>query len=329
MPLEEYTLIDKIGQGTFGRVYTAIRHEEGLSDAAAAGRVVVLKKIDIGFLPESQQELCLTEVRVLHLLSQLNCPFIIRYHESFLEQSALCLVMEYAEKGSLHDLIHSAGEKQGLPQRTVWGWFLHVACGLHVIHSQHILHRDLKSSNIFLMSDGTAKIGDFGLARVLSDPGSLARSMVGTPYYISPEMCAGKEYGPKSDVWALGVVLHEMCTAAFPFHASNHAALIMKITRSKVEALPAIKARYGPILASVVARCLAKALRTRPTTTELLSHPDVVDAARASRVCLPPDVLAAYRQQVCKDIRSHPLASSASVADDPPPAPPPPPPPPP
>ena len=116
------------------------------------------------------------------------------------------------------------------------------------------MHRDLKAKNIFLDKRGRVRIGDLGVARVLGS-GSLAATMVGTPYYLSPELCENKPYGVKSDVWALGCVLYELCTMTYPFDARNQAALILKIIRGKY--VP-IGTSYSTGLREVIDLCLQK-----------------------------------------------------------------------
>lgn len=104
--------------------------------------------------------------------------------------------------------------------------------GLEHIHKNKILHRDIKTLNIFLNKNETVKIGDLGVAKALNT-NDFARTMVGTPFYLSPELCEEKPYNEKSDIWALGCLLYELCTFKHPFEATNQASLILKIIRGK------------------------------------------------------------------------------------------------
>jgi NIMA (never in mitosis gene a)-related kinase len=107
------------------------------------------------------------------------------------------------------------------------------------VHDRKILHRDLKSQNIFLTGrQKLIKLGDFGIARVLKHTHENARTAIGTPYYLSPEICEGKAYNNKSDMWSLGIVLYEMCTLKCPFDASNLNGLVLKIIRGVYAPLP-------------------------------------------------------------------------------------------
>lgn len=101
------------------------------------------------------------------------------------------------------------------------------------MHTLKVLHRDIKTLNIFLTKDNSVRIGDLGVAKVLSHTANFAKTMVGTPYYLSPELCEEKPYNTKSDVWALGCVLYELCAHRHPFSSANQGALILKIIRGK------------------------------------------------------------------------------------------------
>ena len=101
------------------------------------------------------------------------------------------------------------------------------------IHDLKILHRDLKTSNIFLTSNGQIKIGDFGISKILQETNENAQTTVGTPYYLSPEICQNKPYSYKSDVWSLGCILYELCTLRHAFNSSNLLGLVYKIVEEK------------------------------------------------------------------------------------------------
>lgn len=103
----------------------------------------------------------------------------------------------------------------------VLSWFTQICLALKHCHDRKILHRDLKSQNIFLTKKNIVKLGDFGIARVLSNTGSKAKTVVGTPYYLSPEIIESHPYSFKSDVWSLGVLLFEMCALQPPFNATS------------------------------------------------------------------------------------------------------------
>lgn len=136
------------------------------------------------------------------------------------------------------------------------------------MHQQNILHRDIKPANIFLTQDETVKIGDLGIARELSCDSACAHSMVGTPYYLSPELCEGKGYNEKSDMWAFGCVIYEMAAGKRPFEAGNQAALVVKIMRARPPPLPPCT---SPAIVQCVQSCLQKEPSHRPTAARLLA----------------------------------------------------------
>jgi NIMA (never in mitosis gene a)-related kinase len=104
--------------------------------------------------------------------------------------------------------------------------------GLQYLHANRILHRDIKTINMFLTKEERVKIGDLGVAKMLNETSNMAQTVVGTPYYLSPELCEEKPYNNKSDIWSLGCVLYELCTLKHPFEAQNQGALILKILRA-------------------------------------------------------------------------------------------------
>jgi NIMA (never in mitosis gene a)-related kinase len=156
----------------------------------------------------------------------------VKYYDSFLEKNILNIVMEFCEGGDLASYLR---QQLGRPlsENKIWKFLIQMSLGLDYIHKKKILHRDIKSMNIFLAKDESIRIGDLGVAKVLCEEGNFAHTMVGTPYYLSPEMCEEKPYNEKSDVWALGCVLYELCTFKHPFDAANQGSLILKIVRGR------------------------------------------------------------------------------------------------
>jgi len=108
-------------------------------------------------------------------------------------------------------------------------WFVQMCLALEYIHRRKVLHRDIKSSNVFLTSNNTVKLGDFGISKVLDSTNDIALTVQGTPYYMSPEVCQSKGYSYKSDVWSLGCILYELCTLKHAFHSENLLGLVFKI----------------------------------------------------------------------------------------------------
>lgn len=123
-----------------------------------------------------------------------------------------------------------------LPEKDVWWFFIQTCLGIQYLHSRRILHRDLKTINLFLNKDLTLKIGDLGVAKEVQE--SHTNTIVGTPYYLSPELCEEKPYNNKSDIWSLGCILYELCTMKHPFDAKTQGGLFLKIIKESYEPIP-------------------------------------------------------------------------------------------
>ena len=185
----------------------------------------------------------------------------------------------------MHDLIQRA-KPHGVPEDVAWRLILQSALGLAHIHSLKILHRDVKSENIFLDAAGNAKIGDLGVAKTLTHTEDLGRTLVGTPFYLSPELCDRRPYDAKSDVWSLGVVLYETVTGKPPFRANGQAELFLKILDGDYHPL-----RVGSRGVSVEMRDLVRAMletdaSRRVDAIGVVARPASVAKARALGVAL-------------------------------------------
>ena len=204
-----YELLEKLGQGTMGRVHRARRRADGVE--------FVVKQIGLSGFSETSRADILNEVCVMR---QLEHPNVVAYEESFVLDDELSIVMEHLVGGDMGGAIKSR-RGEPLPEEEVWDMLIQLTEGLHHLHERRVLHRDIKLENIFVDGRGAVKIGDLGLGRLLSTRSSHARTGVGTPLYFSPEMCEERPYNEKSDVWALGCLIYELCCFAPPFAASN------------------------------------------------------------------------------------------------------------
>ena len=160
-----------------------------------------------------------------------------------------------------------AKKNEYFTEEEILNWFTQICLALEYIHGRKVLHRDLKASNIFLTGNNFVKLGDFGISRVLENTNEQAMTVVGTPYYMSPEVCENKPYTFKSDTWALGCVLYELCTLKHAFSADNLLGLVYKIVQGKYDPIPS---QYSEELSKLVTKLLSQETRDRPSVKEVL-----------------------------------------------------------
>ncbi|XP_063049184.1 serine/threonine-protein kinase Nek5-like [Engraulis encrasicolus] len=197
-------------------------------------------------------------------------PNIVTFISSFQERGLLYIVMEYCDGGDLMKKIQMQRGKLFTEDKILF-WFVQICLGLKHIHDRKILHRDIKAQNIFLaQGDLKVKLGDFGIAKRLNNTLELARSCVGTPYYLSPEICDNKPYNNKTDMWSLGCVLYELCTLRHPFEACGLRQLVVCICRGRYAPPPG---HYSPRLRQLIGQLFKVPPRDRPSINTLLKLP--------------------------------------------------------
>ena len=261
--MDGFEILKKIGDGSYSVVYKVRRK--------ADDNIYALKKVNLQKLKEKEKQNALNEVRIL---ASIKSPFVISYKEAFIEESdkSLCIVMEYADKGDLYQKIVQFKKSGCLIEETdVWRIFIQMTRGLKALHDLQILHRDLKSANIFLFSDGSAKIGDCNVSKVVYK--GMGTTQTGTPYYASPEVWNDEPYDNKSDIWSLGCITYEMLALHPPFRAQNMDGLYEKVTKGKYGK---ITNRYSSDLAEIVKFLLKVNPKDRPNCGQILKHPLVV-----------------------------------------------------
>ena len=185
--------------------------------------------------------------------------------------------MEYCESGDLNDFIENQKKtKVLLKEEVIWKFFIKITLGLADIHKLKILHRDLKSLNIFLKQEKDVRVGDLGVAKVLNQT-FFAKTFIGTPYYLSPEICEDKPYNDKSDVWALGCILYELCTYQHPFTARSQGGLILKILNENPKP---INDCYSKELKHLIKVIFDKDYQKRPSCLDILKMNYVIEKAK-------------------------------------------------
>uniref|UniRef100_A0A8C2QPM8 non-specific serine/threonine protein kinase n=1 Tax=Cricetulus griseus TaxID=10029 RepID=A0A8C2QPM8_CRIGR len=253
--MDRFDLIKIIGEGTFGKVYLAKNKTES--------NYCVIKEVDFTQEKEASK-------KEVILLAQMKHPNIVTFFSAFQENSRLFIVMEYCDGG---DLMQRIQRQRGVlfSEDQILCWFVQISLGLKHIHDSKILHRDIKSQNIFLSKNGTvAKLGDFGTARALSNSMELAQTCAGTPYYLSPEICQNRPYNNKTDIWSLGCVLYELCTLKHPFEGNDLHHLVLKICQARVAP---ISPHFSLDLQSLVPQLFKVCPQDRPSINSLLKRP--------------------------------------------------------
>ena len=180
------------------------------------GKDYALKKVRLDFLSEKEKTNAINEVRIL---ASIRDPNVVSYKEVFVDKnySSLCIVMEFANNGDLYQKIVQHQKEQIIFAETeIWRMLIQIVAGLKSLHDMKIMHRDIKSANIFMNKDGTSKLGDMNVSKS-ADKNGLNYTQTGTPYYASPEVWRDEPYDFKSDIWSLGCVLYEMITLKPPF----------------------------------------------------------------------------------------------------------------
>ena len=210
-----------------------------------------------------------------NIMKKLIHPNIISFKDVFKDTKLdyFYIVMEYADDGDLSKKIKQQQKKKiekYFPEEKILKYFYQICKGINYIHSKNVIHRDIKSQNIFLMKNGNVKIGDFGIAKSLSKTKSNAMTIIGTPYYFSPEIINGEPYNYKTDIWSLGVVLYEMCNLKLPFDSNNIAQLSMKILRGNFEPIPF---KYSKDMHNLVKKMLNVEQNKRPDIKEIMQYP--------------------------------------------------------
>ncbi|CAG8559245.1 10881_t:CDS:2 [Paraglomus brasilianum] len=265
-PEDTYTLLEKLGTGSFGTVYKAINNE--------TKRIVAIKQIDLedsdDDISEIQQEIA--------LLSQCDSQYITRYYGSFVKGFKLWIVMEYLSGGSCLDLL-----KPGtFDEQQIAIVCRELLLGLDYLHRGGKIHRDIKAANILLSAEGKVKLADFGVAAQLSNNKSKRNTFVGTPFWMAPE----------ADIWSLGITAMELAKGEPPLAEYHPMRVLFLIPKAKP---PVLDGPFSAAFKDFISLCLTKKPENRPTAEELLRHRFIKSARQTTYLQDLIDRLAEWR----------------------------------
>ena len=258
--MDGFKILNKIGEGSYSTVLKVQRIEDG--------NIYALKRVKFKKLSDKEKQNALNEIRILASIKDKN---VISYKEAFFDEkdSSLGIVMEYADKGDLFQVITERKKtKDYFDEQEIWKTFVQLLKGLKSLHDLNILHRDIKSANVFLFEGGICKLGDLNVSKVARK--GLGYTQTGTPYYASPEVWEEQPYDSKSDIWSLGCVIYEMATLRPPFQAQSMEELYKKVMRG---IFPKISSKYSEDLSDVLKLMIQVEVGARPSCDELLKMP--------------------------------------------------------
>lgn len=279
-PTVLYPDLRKIGEGAAGEVF--------LATDSQSGRRVAIKKMP---LTAQNLKLISTEIQIMKTSKH---PNIIEYIDSYIVEKKLWVVMEFMGAGCLTEVLDQFDAGVAMTEAQVAFVCKSTLKGLAYAHSMHRIHRDIKSDNILLGSDGSCKIADFGYAAQLTQEKAKRFTIVGTPYWMAPELIRGQNYDQKVDIWSLGIMVMEMAEGDPPYMDFPPLRALFLIT---TKGIPGLKhpEKWSTEFKDFVAQCLEKEAENRPTADQLLFHPFIVKYADIPESNLIPVINAARK----------------------------------
>ncbi|XP_045764211.1 serine/threonine-protein kinase Nek8-like [Maniola jurtina] len=249
-------ILKTVGKGTYGNVYLCEKQDDTLT---------IVKDIELNIKLQDHKQDIANEIKIL---SRLKHPNIITFYHCYYNDNHVMISMEYATSGNLAEYMYQRFPKL-INQQEILFFFCQVLLGVNYIHKLDIIHRDLKAENILLTGKNgvLVKIGDFGISKMLASAKKTS-TVIGTPYYLAPELCEGKPYDTKSDVWALGCLLYEMCTHKRAFEAETLVGLVKAITSGSVHPIDLTVYERG--MQDLVDSMLSVLPDKRPSIQELM-----------------------------------------------------------
>ena len=251
--LSKYDIIQEMGKGAFSTVYKIKSKKDNT--------FYCLKKINIKKTPDRKNE--------VNILSKLNHPNLVKYISSYEDEEGIYIIMEFCIYGDLYSLLHMVKKKKVyVNEEIIWDIAYQCLQGLEYLHSNQIIHRDIKLLNIFMSTNKVVKIGDMGMSKILSKK-EMKLSRVGTPLFLAPELVMKEKYDFKADIWSLGCSIYHLAKTAPPFNDENLIKLGQAIVNDNPPELPGC---YSDDLKFFVNKLMTKNKKSRPNATEALAY---------------------------------------------------------
>eukprot|EP01083_Nonionella_stella_P118641 354250_1 len=266
---KRYTKTKVIGRGTYGTVYKGLDNE--------SGETVAIKVIDLDSTEDDINDI----MKEIIALRECDSKYVTQYFHSFNIGPELWIVMEYLGGGSIHDFL-DAKHKIGIDEQHISIVVREVVMGLSYIHSLMKIHRDIKAANILLTSNGEVKLADFGVVGQLTETMDKRMTLIGSPYWMAPEVVMGGGYDQSADVWSLGVTAIEMAMGAPPYSSLPPYPAMLKITQQDPPNVP--ESKFSVEFRDFIRQCLIKDVEKRPRINELLKHSFVQKAGKTSHL---------------------------------------------
>jgi fused-like protein len=269
MPLEDYHVLELVGEGSFGKVFKGRRK--------FCGQIVAIKFIPTTGRSEKELTTLRQEIEILRTLQHENIVLMLDYFET---ETEICVVTEFAQ-GELFDILE---DDRSLPEEVVRSIARQLVQALHYLHSHRVLHRDMKPQNVLLGAGSRVMLCDFGFARAMSQHTTVLTSIKGTPLYMSPELVQEQPYDHRADLWSLGIILFELFVGQPPFYTNNIYSLISLIVQQEAS----YPSHMSPQFKSFLSGLLTKRPEHRLAWPQLLHHPFITGAATLSRTLRAP-----------------------------------------